>query len=43
MRMALSTFYGQCDVVLSPSNAADTRLHELGIARGSAAGTAAST
>ena len=33
MRMALSTFYGQCDVVLSPSNAADTRLHELGIAR----------
>ena len=32
MRMALSTFYGQCDVVLSPSNAADTRLHELGIA-----------
>ena len=33
MRMALSTFYGQCDVVLSPSHAADTRLHELGIAR----------
>ena len=33
MRMALSTFYGQCDVVLSPSKAADTRLHELGIAR----------
>ena len=33
MRMALSTFYGQCDVVLSPSNAADTRLHELGIGR----------
>ena len=33
MRMALSTFYGQCDVVLSPSNSADTRLHELGIAR----------
>ena len=44
MRMALSTFYGQCDVVLSPSNAADARLHELGIApSGSAAGTAAST
>jgi glycosyltransferase involved in cell wall biosynthesis/predicted metal-dependent phosphoesterase TrpH len=34
MRMALATFYGQCDVVLSPSNAADTRLHELGIDSG---------
>ncbi len=33
MRMALSTFYGQCDVVLSPSNAADARLRELGIDR----------
>jgi glycosyltransferase involved in cell wall biosynthesis/predicted metal-dependent phosphoesterase TrpH len=31
MRAALSTFYGQCDVVLSPSGSADTRLHELGI------------
>ncbi len=31
MRAALATFYGQCDVVLSPSGAADTRLHELGI------------
>ena len=31
MRTALATFYGQCDVVLSPSGAADTRLHELGI------------
>ena len=34
MRMALATFYGQCDVVLSPSNAADARLHELGIDSG---------
>jgi glycosyltransferase involved in cell wall biosynthesis len=34
MRMALSAFYGQCDVVLSPSQAADSRLHELGIAAG---------
>jgi glycosyltransferase involved in cell wall biosynthesis len=33
MRAALSTFYGQCDVVLSPSDAADARLRELGIAR----------
>jgi glycosyltransferase involved in cell wall biosynthesis len=31
MQTALATFYGQCDVVLSPSGAADTRLHELGI------------
>ena len=34
MRTALATFYGHCDVVLSPSQAADTRLHELGIDSG---------
>jgi glycosyltransferase involved in cell wall biosynthesis len=28
----LAAFYGQCDAVLSPSTAADGRLHELGIA-----------
>ena len=32
MRMALAAFYGQCRVVLSPSQAADERLRELGIA-----------
>jgi glycosyltransferase involved in cell wall biosynthesis/predicted metal-dependent phosphoesterase TrpH len=32
MRMALAAFYGQCHVVLSPSEAADERLRELGIA-----------
>ena len=31
MRTALSAFYGQCDVVLSPSAAADARLREMGI------------
>ncbi len=31
MRMALATFYGQCRVVLSPSEAADRGLLELGI------------
>lgn len=31
MRMALTSFYGHCDVVLSPSAAADARLGELGI------------
>ncbi len=30
--MALSAFYGACDVVLSPSPASDDRLRELGIA-----------
>jgi glycosyltransferase involved in cell wall biosynthesis len=29
--LALKTFYGPCDVVLSPSPASDTRLAELGI------------
>ena len=29
--MALATFYGQCRVVLSPSEAADRGLLELGI------------
>jgi glycosyltransferase involved in cell wall biosynthesis/predicted metal-dependent phosphoesterase TrpH len=33
MRTALATFYGHCDIVLSPSTAADGRLHELGIGR----------
>lgn len=32
MRMALGAFYGQCDVVLSPSAASDRALRELGIA-----------
>ncbi|HWM09705.1 MAG TPA: glycosyltransferase [Solirubrobacteraceae bacterium] len=32
MRMALGAFYGQCDVVLSPSAAADAWLGDLGIA-----------
>jgi glycosyltransferase involved in cell wall biosynthesis/predicted metal-dependent phosphoesterase TrpH len=31
---ALSTFYGACDVVLSPSPASDARLRELGIDAG---------
>jgi glycosyltransferase involved in cell wall biosynthesis/predicted metal-dependent phosphoesterase TrpH len=31
MNMALSTFYGGCDVVLSPSPASDERLRALGI------------
>jgi glycosyltransferase involved in cell wall biosynthesis len=31
-RMALGTFYGACDVVLSPSPASDERLAQLGIA-----------
>jgi glycosyltransferase involved in cell wall biosynthesis len=31
MNMALSTFYGGCDVVLSPSPASDERLRSLGI------------
>jgi glycosyltransferase involved in cell wall biosynthesis/predicted metal-dependent phosphoesterase TrpH len=30
-RMALATFYGSCDVVLSPSAASDARLAELGV------------
>jgi glycosyltransferase involved in cell wall biosynthesis/predicted metal-dependent phosphoesterase TrpH len=33
MRMALAAFYGHCDVVLSPSEAADARLGELGVER----------
>ena len=41
---ALGAFYGSCDVVLSPSPATDTSLHELGIDEAvSGAGTAAST
>ena len=32
MRMALSTFYGACDVVLSPSPATDDGLLQMGIA-----------
>jgi glycosyltransferase involved in cell wall biosynthesis/predicted metal-dependent phosphoesterase TrpH len=36
-RMALGTFYGACDVVLSPSAATDARLAELGIAAGNVA------
>jgi glycosyltransferase involved in cell wall biosynthesis/predicted metal-dependent phosphoesterase TrpH len=31
MNLALSTFYGQCEAVLSPSTASDARLRELGI------------
>jgi len=31
MHMALAAFYGQCDVVLSPSAATDESLHALGI------------
>ena len=31
MQLALSAFYGQCEVVLSPSAASDARLAELGI------------
>jgi glycosyltransferase involved in cell wall biosynthesis/predicted metal-dependent phosphoesterase TrpH len=31
MRTALATFYGHCDVVLSPSAATDERLYELGV------------
>jgi glycosyltransferase involved in cell wall biosynthesis len=31
VRTVISTFYGGCDVVLSPSGFADTRLHQLGI------------
>jgi glycosyltransferase involved in cell wall biosynthesis/predicted metal-dependent phosphoesterase TrpH len=33
MRTALAAFYGACDVVLSPSTAADARLRELGVER----------
>jgi glycosyltransferase involved in cell wall biosynthesis/predicted metal-dependent phosphoesterase TrpH len=33
MRMALALFYGQCEVVLSPSSAADESLLALGIER----------
>ena len=32
MTMALGAFYGQCEIVLSPSTASDARLRELGIA-----------
>jgi glycosyltransferase involved in cell wall biosynthesis/predicted metal-dependent phosphoesterase TrpH len=31
MRMGLQAFYGQCGVVLSPSDAADARLRDMGI------------
>ncbi len=31
MRLAVGTFYGQCDVVLSPSGSSDAALDELGI------------
>ena len=34
MQLALSAFYGQCGVVLSPSAAADASLRELGIPEG---------
>ena len=33
VRTAVAAFYGQCELVLSPSAAADTRLRELGIER----------
>jgi glycosyltransferase involved in cell wall biosynthesis/predicted metal-dependent phosphoesterase TrpH len=32
VQMALATFYGSCDLVLSPSHASDERLRALGIA-----------
>ena len=42
--LALGAFYGDCDVVLSPSPATDERLAELGIRpTRSPAGSAAST
>ena len=31
VHMALTAFYGRCDLVLSPSRSADARLAELGV------------